>query len=159
MAQPSCAALTLFANIVQHPEDPLALSDLDLIARVTSILGEMVATGRLQIAQNALWLFQELHDIARLFLASKLQTQAANIKGQGETTNKVAQIVNSIENFNLPTDFQYPNQYSQEGTFNDDLLMLMNTQEGQLYPVDMGEHFTTPDGGWYNPRDMQHEFM
>ena len=49
-----CAALTLFANILQHPDDPMAVSDLDLMSRVISTLGLLVVTGRIQYEQAGL---------------------------------------------------------------------------------------------------------
>ncbi|KAH8596020.1 fungal-specific transcription factor domain-containing protein [Bisporella sp. PMI_857] len=155
VSQPSSAALTLFANILQHPEDSNAAPDLALISRIISILGQMCATGRVHMATGALMIFQELYRIAQHFLATEMQAQAERLKEPAH--NKVQQMVQEIENFSLPSDFRYPNQYSQDGTFNDNMLMLMGPQEG--FPVDMGDHFTTPEGGWYNPRDVQNGFM
>jgi len=66
-------------------------------------------------------------------------------------------MVHQIENFSLPQDFQYPNQYFQEGTFNDDMLMLMGTNP-PMHPVDMVEHYQTPDN-WYSPMDVQQGSM
>jgi hypothetical protein len=70
LSQPLCASLALFANILEHPDDPCAHSDLELISSVTSLLGLLISQGRLQFATGTLWIFQELYQIANLYLAA-----------------------------------------------------------------------------------------
>jgi len=60
-------------------------------------------------------------------------------------------MVQEIENFSLPPDFRYQNQYSQDGTFNDDMMMLMGPQASE--PVDLIGDFT-PDDSWFSPMDV-----
>jgi len=147
-----CAALTLFANILQHPDDPDALSDLDLISCVISTLGLLVETGRMRMGKTALWIFQELRKIGQLFLLkeSQLRVQKEDI---ATTPNDVGggDMVQPVENFSLPSDLGYLNQLSQDGTFNDDMLML--TVPHSAY--DIGDVYNTPECDWYNPMDVQ----
>jgi hypothetical protein len=70
VSQLLCASLTLFVNILQYPDDLLAQSDLELISSVTSLLSQLVAQGRLQFTTGTLWIFQELYQIAKLYLSA-----------------------------------------------------------------------------------------
>jgi hypothetical protein len=65
-------------------------------------------------------------------------------------------MVQEIDNFSLPPDFRYPNQYSQDGTFNDDMLMLMGPQSSG--PVDLMSDFT-PEDSWFSPTDVTQGFI
>jgi len=146
-----CGALTLFANILHHPDDPDALSDLDLISHVISTLGLLVESGRIHMGAAALWIFQELHRIGQQFLLKDTQARVEKEEMAAVTPNKVRDMVQSIENFSSPSDFRYPNQYSQDGIFNDDMLMLM----GPNLAYDMEDQYPTPESYWYNSMDIQ----
>ncbi|KAF2802771.1 uncharacterized protein BDZ99DRAFT_482626 [Mytilinidion resinicola] len=98
VSQPLCASLTLFANILEHPNDPLAQSDLDLISSVTSLFGQLVAQGRLQFATGTLWIFQELYQIAKLYLSAP---EALVAEPQPDTTNLESSIASVAECFDM----------------------------------------------------------
>ena len=66
--QPLSASLTLFANILQHPEDPDAISHLGRINTVVELVGQLVARNRLCAANGTLLMFKELYRVAQLCL-------------------------------------------------------------------------------------------
>ena len=96
-------------------------------------------------------MFQELHKIGQLFLLKEAELRAAKKEEAATSPNTVRDMVQSIENFSLPPDLRYPNQYSQDGTFNDNMLMLMGADSG----YGLGDQYNTPECDWYNPMDVQ----
>ncbi|RDW70180.1 hypothetical protein BP5796_08577 [Coleophoma crateriformis] len=75
VSQPLCAALILFVNILQHPADPYASSDLGRINLVVAMVGQWVVQARLYFASGTLWLFYELYKIADLLLTKTKEDQ------------------------------------------------------------------------------------
>jgi len=103
------------------------------------------------MGKTVMWIFQELHKIGELFLLKEAQMRVQRREESVATPNKVRDMIQSIESSSLPTEFRYPNQYSQDGTFNDDMLMLLGPNAG----YDMGDLYDTPESDWYNPMDIQ----
>ncbi|KAG9245809.1 fungal-specific transcription factor domain-containing protein [Calycina marina] len=153
ISQPLCGALALFANILQHPEDPNAYTDLNLVSRVVATLGSLFASGRIYMGTSTLWIFQELYYIAEKFLAKEMQSRAAKAEQQQHQDappSQVQGIAQSIESLSLPSDLGPPSQLLQDVNFNDDMLMFMgsNTMYG------LGEQYETSESEWLDPKDV-----
>jgi hypothetical protein len=154
VSQPICASLSLFANILQHPRDPHGISDLNMIQDVITLLTQLVSQGRLAFATTVLWIIQELHRIAGLFLARELnQTQ---VSANGTTSSNPLDPEPVLPPHDLPStipDTLFPNQnISNMTSFNDNLLTLLDTDNS--FQLDGTDSFPRDDP-WFWPMDIQ----
>ncbi|KAI9742588.1 MAG: hypothetical protein M1818_003729 [Claussenomyces sp. TS43310] len=169
MSQPLCASLTLFANILKHPEDPAAASDLDLMYVVNSFLGQLVAQGRLHFATGTLWIFQELHPIAELYLARKRASPRAGEEayyldsggsvGWQNTTTDIAEqsptMLHTAHDISpVAPNPLHPNPQVPDSTPFDHDMMTMLSPECQGRPG-----WFAPDNTGYTPKDLQQDLM
>ena len=66
MYYPLSASLTLFANLLQNPEDPNASDDLSLIQLVLDFLADVMTSDKSIAASRTYCIFQEVHRTAAL---------------------------------------------------------------------------------------------
>jgi len=145
LSLPLCASLTLFANILQYPEDPCAIPDLDLISSVTSLMGQLVAQGRLQFATGTLWIFQELFQIANLYLSVPEARVGENDGVYSDT---------SVSSLPVSLDLTAPTaNFSDSSPINTDLdlntsITIANTSSAWYFDINS---FILPDGFSFQP--------
>jgi hypothetical protein len=134
------------------------MSDLNMLHYVTSLLAQLVAHGHFAFASNTLSIFQELLQIANLFLARELhQSQPAQSSTPASiptgTDFDLSQPASaSPDTSSQVPDIPYPNQYFEEMTLlNDRTLSLINPQTS--FPLDETDGFAP--GDWFSPMDIQ----
>jgi hypothetical protein len=80
MYYPLSAFLLVFSNLIHNPEDPSAVSDLQLMDVVVSTLSPMMSRIGPYNATAALKLFEKLRNVAKEFVENRLHQHSKKTK-------------------------------------------------------------------------------